>query len=120
MATKTVDDLSLGEQPDEPLVVNDDNLEKTVAAFPFVVVDCWAPWCGPCQMLSPSIDALAKEMKGNVVFGKLNTDENQKTAMAQRIMAIPTLLIYKNGNLEDRISGVLPKDVLKGKLEEYI
>jgi len=87
--------------------------------YPTVVIDCWASWCGPCQMVGPVIEELAKEMQGKVVFGKLNVDENPATSAKHQIMSIPTLLVFKNGDLVDRLVGAYPKEELKKKLEPY-
>jgi thioredoxin 1 len=83
-------------------------------------VDCWAPWCGPCRMLSPLIDELASDYKGKVVFGKLNTDNNRGIAGKFGIMSIPTLLFVKNGKLIDTVIGVVPKEIIESKLRKYI
>ena len=105
--------------PDTPIKVTDADFEETIKKYDTVVVDCWAPWCGPCRMIGPVIEELAKEMKGNIVFGKLNVDENQQISSQHQIMSIPTLLVFKNGNLVDRLIGAVPKDQLKKKLETY-
>jgi len=105
--------------PDTPLTFTDANIDGAIAKYSTVVIDCWAPWCGPCRIVAPVIEELAKEMQGKVVFGKLNVDENQKTSMKFHIMAIPSLLVFNNGNLVDRLVGALPKDALKSKLEPY-
>jgi thioredoxin 1 len=88
--------------------------------YPTIVIDCWAPWCGPCRMIGPVIEELAKEMKGKIVFGKLNVDENQQTSLKYKIMSIPTLLVFKNGNLVDRFVGAMPKDMLIQKLKPHL
>jgi thioredoxin 1 len=77
-----------------------------------VVVDFWAPWCGPCRMVSPVIEEIAEHMDGKIKFVKLNTDENQQTAARFRIMAIPSLLVFKGGEEVDRVVGFKPKDQL--------
>jgi len=84
------------------------------------VIDCWAPWCGPCRMIGPVIEELAREMKGKIVFGKLNVDENQQTSMKYKIMSIPTLLVFKNGALVDRFVGAMPKAMLIQKLKPHL
>lgn len=104
---------------DTPLHLDDSNIDTTVNKYPVMVVDCWAPWCGPCRMVGPVIEDLAKEMQGKVVFGKLNVDENPATSMKHRIMSIPTLLIFKNGKLIDSIIGAMPKEMLKAKIAPY-
>ena len=105
--------------PNILISVTDATFDDTVKKYSLVVVDCWAPWCGPCRMIGPVIEDLAKEMKGKIAFGKLNVDENQAISMKYKIMSIPTLLVFKNGNLVDRIVGAMPKDMLKQKLETY-
>ena len=102
--------------PNTPLQVTDADIETHIKKYETIVIDFWAPWCGPCRMVSPVIDELAKDMQGKIVFGKLNVDENQQTSMKYNIMSIPTLLVFKNGDMVDRIVGALPKDALKNKL----
>jgi thioredoxin 1 len=105
--------------PAEP-VVTDADFDKFVAKYPMVFVDCWAPWCGPCRMVTPVIEALAKEMSGKVVFGKLNTDENPETPNKFNISAIPTMMIFKDGKMVDRIIGALPKDALVARIKRNL
>lgn len=101
------------------LELNSKNLEEAIRNNPSLVVDCWAPWCGPCRMMSPVIEELATDLKGKVTFGKLNTDDNQDIAIRYQVQAIPTLLIFKDGKLADRKVGALPKKVLAGELTKY-
>jgi len=105
------------ETPDKPLEVNDANFEEIIIKHKNVAIDCWAPWCGPCLMIAPVIEELTKELKGKVVFGKLNVDENQRTAMRFNIMSIPTILLFKDGKLVDRIIGAMPKEFIVEKLK---
>lgn len=105
--------------PDTPLEINDADFDDSIKKYKTIVIDCWAPWCGPCRMVSPIIDELAKEMQGKIVFGKLNVDENPRVSMKHQIMSIPTLLVFKNGNLIDRVVGAYPKQELKKKLDAY-
>lgn len=102
------------------LEVNGANIEELVKSNPSLVVDCWAPWCGPCRMMSPVIDELAADYKGKITFGKLNTDLNQDIAAKYEIQAIPTLLIFKDGKLADRKVGALPKKILEGELTKSL
>lgn len=106
--------------PDTPLKVTDADFDEAVKKYDTIVVDCWAPWCGPCQMVGPVIEELAKEMQGKIVFGKLNVDENPATSTKHQIMSIPTLLVFKNGTIVDRLIGAMPKDMLKQKLDSYL
>lgn len=111
------DKLSEKEWPPEPVEINDNELEEIVNKYENVVIDCWAPWCAPCLMLSPLIRDLAEELQGKIIFAKINVDNNPKTAMKYEIMSIPTLLVFKNGELRDKIIGaILQKDLLKNKL----
>jgi thioredoxin 1 len=105
--------------PDTPIHLLDADIDETMKKFPTIVIDCWAPWCGPCRMIGPVIEELAREMKGKIVFGKLNVDENPQTSMKHKIMSIPTLLVFKNGALVDRFVGAMPKDMLIQKLKPY-
>lgn len=105
---------------DHPLTISDDTFMDTVRKHPLIIVDCWAPWCGPCKTVAPVIDELAKEYAGKVVFGKLNVDENPRVATDFAIMAIPTMFIFKNGEPVDVIQGALPKPYLEAKVKEWL
>lgn len=85
-----------------------------------VLVDFWAPWCGPCQIMGPIIDELAKEMDGKAVVGKLDVDENPETAQKYGIMSIPSLKIFKDGKIVKEFVGVQAKETLKEELEKLI
>jgi len=106
--------------PEAPVQVSDDSFESFVKKYPKVVVDCWAPWCGPCRMLSPTIDSLAKEMKGKVAFAKLNTDDCYGTAGKFKIMSIPTLLFFKDGQLVNKTVGAAPKSTVEQQIQKAL
>ena len=94
---------------DEIIHINDANFDSTIKSSPKLIVDCWAVWCGPCKMLAPTFEALAKDYKGKVSFAKLDTDESPKTAMSLGIHSIPTLIFYKDGKQVDRLTGAHPR-----------
>ena len=100
--------------------VKDSTFDDFIKANKIVIIDCWAPWCGPCRTLGPIIDELAKELEGKIVFGKLNTDENESIPMRFNISAIPTLLVFKNGEMVDRIVGAGNKDFMKAKFTKHL
>ncbi len=106
--------------PDTPIHLIDADIDETITKFPIIVIDCWAPWCGPCRMIGPIIEELAKDMQGKIVFGKLNVDENPQTSMKYGIMSIPTMLVFKNGQLVDRFVGAMPKEMVLQKLKPYL
>ena len=106
--------------PEEPVVVTDSTFESFLKKYPRVVVDCWAPWCGPCRMLSPTIDALAKNHKDEIAYAKLNTDENPGTAGKFRIVSIPTLLLFKDGKLVDKMIGAAPMAIVEQQVKKSL
>lgn len=85
-----------------------------------VLVDFWAPWCGPCRMVAPIVEELAKKYQGKLKVVKLNTDENEEIAVRYGIRSIPTLGIFKNGKVVDAVIGAVPQQYLEGKLTPYI
>ncbi len=111
-------DLKQGDFPAMPVEVRDVELAELTKRYSSVVVDCWAPWCGPCRAMGPTIDELARDQKGKVVFAKLNTDDNEESAMKFKIMAIPTLLFFRKGELVERSTGLLPKKQLEAVIKK--
>ena len=85
-----------------------------------VMVDFWAVWCGPCRMIAPTIEELAKEYTGKVKVAKLNTDDNPDIASRYKIMGIPTVMFFKNGAKVDQVTGAVPKTQLKAKIDSFI
>lgn len=102
----------------KPRLVTDDSFEHEVlGSGPTpILVDCWAPWCGPCRMIAPVLDELAAEANGRYVIAKLNVDENPQTSGRFGIRSIPTMLIFKNGELIDTLVGALPKQAIAARL----
>lgn len=104
-----------------PQEINDSAFNKEVIAYPgTVLVDCWAPWCGPCRMVAPILDELASEYRGRVKIVKLNTDENPGISSQYNIQSIPTMLIFRNGAQVDRMTGALPKQEIVRHLTSVI
>jgi thioredoxin 1 len=104
----------------EPIHVTDSNFDEIVNKHSLALIDCWAPWCGPCLALTPTIEMLAEEYAGKVFIGKLNVDENPRTAECFQIFSIPTMLIMKNGNEVDRIVGLVPKGHVDAVLRKHL
>jgi len=84
------------------------------------MVDFWAVWCGPCRMIAPTIEELAKEYAGKIKVGKLNTDENPEVATKYKIMGIPTVMFFKDGQKVDQVVGAVPKPQLKAKIDSLL
>jgi thioredoxin 1 len=100
--------------------VTDATFDKMVQDEAVLVVDCWAPWCGPCRMVAPVIEELAKDFAGKVTFAKLNVDQNQAISMRYRIQSIPTMLFFKNGKMVDQKLGAMPKAMLQPIVEKHL
>jgi len=104
----------------KPIEVTNASFKQTIENHPLVVVDCWAPWCGPCRMVAPVIEELARDYAGKILFVKLNVDENRKVSTQYDIMSIPTLLVFKNGKLVDTIIGAMPRQTLEQKITRHL
>ena len=100
--------------------LNDANFKEAIAQNLPVVVDFWAPWCGPCRMLSPIVDELAKEYDGKILVGKVNVDENEDVPAQYGIMSIPTLLLFKNGEIVNRHVGAGNKATISALFEQLL
>lgn len=98
-----------------------DNFDTTVlqSATP-VLVDFWAPWCGPCKVMSPIVDAVAEEIGGKLHVGKVNVDEHSSLAQRFNILSIPTFIMFKNGQVVDQFSGSMSKELLKMRVEKHL
>ena len=103
-----------------PIMLSDSNFNQTVEKYPLIVVDFWAPWCGPCRMVSPILEQLASELAGKVVFGKLNVDENPRIASTFGIRSIPTISIFKNGRAIDGFVGAASKSQMQSKIMAHL
>ncbi len=101
------------------VVLNEDNFDNTVANG-LVLVDFWATWCGPCKMLAPTIDAIATEYKDRVVVGKVDVDESEAIARRFGIMSIPTLFLFKDGEVVEKLVGYRLKTELEQLLNKYL
>ena len=108
-----------GGQESKPVIVSDQTFEREVLQTRGrpVLLDCWAPWCGPCRMIAPILDQLAAESQGRYRIAKLNVDENRQTASRFQIASIPTMLIFKDGKLIDRIIGAQSKQAIAERLQ---
>jgi thioredoxin 1 len=105
----------------EPIHVTDETFERVVlgSSLP-TLVDFWAPWCGPCRMIAPVVEDLAKAYDGQAVIAKVNTDENVQVAGRLSIMGIPTLILFKDGQEVDRVTGYAPRHLLEEKLKAVL
>lgn len=108
-----------GEHESEPVTITDQSFEREVlqARGRPVLVDCWAPWCGPCRIVGPIMDQLAMESGGRYRIAKLNVDDNPQTSSRFNIASIPTMLIFKDGKLIDRLIGAQPKQAIAERLQ---
>ncbi len=107
------------DNPDYPVSITDENIDDAITKYPFLIIDCGAEWCGPCKMIGPIIEKLAKDHKGNIVFGKLDVDGNRNTSSRFNIRSIPNLLVFKDGEKVGDIIGAMPEEMLLGKINAY-
>jgi len=105
----------------EPIHVTDDAFEKTVLKSELpVIVDFWAPWCGPCKMIAPTLEKLAKEHAGKLLVAKVNTDENPQWATQYGVQGIPTMLFVANGKIVHRQTGALPEGMMREIVTQFL
>jgi thioredoxin len=103
-----------------PVHVTDADFDDVIHGHPLALIDGWAPWCGPCRAIAPTIEEIAKEYADKLFVGKLNVDDNPKTAECYQIQSIPTLLLVKDGCEVDRIVGLCPKEHITQKLQKHL
>ena len=105
----------------KPMAITDDTFETAVMEVGKpVLVDFWAEWCGPCKMIAPILDEIAEERADELMILKLDVDENPQSAIQFGVMGIPTLILFKDGEIVERITGYLPKDRFLAKLEPHL
>ena len=104
----------------EPIAVTDDTFQSTVKDHEILVVDFWAPWCGPCRMVAPVIEELAAQYAGQVTFGKMNVDENQIVPSSFGVVSIPTIVVFHRAKAVERMVGVYPKLQIETAFRPYI
>jgi thioredoxin 2 len=106
---------------DRPMEITDGTFDKEVLSAPGpVLVDCWAPWCGPCRMVASVLEQMAREYTGRIKIAKLNVDENPQTASRYAIRSIPTMLLFNGGKVADTMVGALPKQEIERRITPFI
>lgn len=104
----------------KPIEVNDANFDQTLKQHSLVLVDFWAAWCGPCRMVAPVMEELAKDYAGKVTVAKLDVDANPQTAMRYRVMSIPTVILFKNGEPAEVMVGATPKRNFEARISKHV
>jgi thioredoxin 1 len=104
----------------KPIILTDGNFHSEVAKHRLIVVDFWAPWCGPCRMVGPLVEELADEYAGKVTFGKLNVDDNMMVPSRFGVRGIPTLIVFKDGKAVDTLVGACSKSHIESKFRPYL
>ena len=102
------------------VTLNDSNFNDQIAGETPILVDFWAEWCGPCRLVAPVLDEIAKEYQGKISIGKLNVDENPRLSANFDVMSIPTMILFKDGVEKKRIIGARPKHSIVSELSEYL
>jgi thioredoxin 1 len=117
---KKADEIEKKSTANKPVEITNATFKEMIHEHSLVVIDCWAPWCALCRTVALTIEEMARDYAGRILFRKLNMDENQKVAMQYQIMGIPTLLVFKNGKFIDRIVGAMPKRMLEPRITRYL
>ena len=102
------------------VTITNQNLEEVLSSSAVVVIDFWATWCGPCRMLAPTVEEVAVEMEGKATVCKCNVDEAREVALKYRVMSIPTLIFFKNGEVVDKTVGVVSKEDIISKINNLL
>lgn len=102
------------------LTITDRDFARVVQEHPYVLIDFWAEWCGPCRMVSPAVEELAVEFADRLTVGKVNTDENPLVSRKFSITAIPTLMLFSHGQMVDRIIGAYPKETIRKRIQRIL
>ncbi|MBF0430129.1 MAG: thioredoxin [Fibrobacteria bacterium] len=102
------------------LTLNDSNFDETIKDAEVILVDFWAPWCGPCRMIGPIVEEIAGDYAGKIKVGKVNTDESPNVSTTFGIRSIPTLIIFKNGQVVEQIVGAVSKDSITAKIDNQL
>jgi thioredoxin 1 len=106
--------------PSSTIPITDMDFQDTIKKYPIVLVDFWAQWCAPCKMIGPALEQLAGEFRGKAVIAKLDVDRNPGTANSFKVQSIPTMIMFKDGNPAERITGALPRNALKNLIERNL
>ncbi len=109
-----------GQANNQPMIETDNTFQHVIQIHDLLVVDFWAPWCGPCRMVGPIIETLSAEYAGKVAFGKMNVDENQIVPGSFGVMSIPTIIIFIHGKEVERLVGAYPKAHIEAMIKRYL
>ena len=120
MLKRTKPQAGIAANDGKPVELTDANFREVVGKHQVVVVDFWAPWCGPCRVVSPVLEELATEMAGKATFGKLNVDDNPLTSQQFRIQGTPTIMVFKDGEPVDGLVGAAPKQTIEARIRPYV
>ena len=104
----------------EPITLSDSTFFETINKFPLMLVDFWAPWCGPCRMMSPIVDQIGRDYPGKLALGKINVDKNQLIARQFSVSSIPTLILFKRGKLLNKIIGAVSKNRINEMVKMHL